>query len=104
MNRGGADRWPCLESLLAGYLHQDFVVEHGDAPAAVRAWLAESTPDQAVTLSSEWRSFLNVTSGMDVETRARTLRDIAGGSWAPRDAAEFEAVSALLLDASGLRE
>ena len=88
-----------LEALCGGYLHQDFMPVHGSALQAVRAFLAESDASEAVVLSSEWRTFLNVTSGMDHEARARALHEIAGCAWAPASESEFDAVSALLLDA-----
>ena len=99
MNLKGPMTWPQLESLSGGYLHQDFTAEHGSPSGAVEAWLADASRDEARSLSAEWRSFLNVTHGMDVPTRARALRDTVGGAWAPATDAEFEAVSALLLDA-----
>lgn len=90
---------PQLQSLCGGYLHQDFAVEHGSAAAAVSAWLEAATVNEATELSSEWRSFLNATHGMDVASRARALRAVVGGSWEPATAAEFDAVSSLLLNA-----
>jgi hypothetical protein len=102
MSLMGTRRWPHLASLFGGYLHQDFTVEHGSAPRAVQARLTEMRADEARELSGEWRRFLNVTSGMDAQARARALRDTAGGAWAPGDQREFEVVSALLLDAGRL--
>lgn len=95
----GPARWPHLRALLDGYLHQDFVVEHGDAGQAVQAWLSDASRDEVISASSEWRSFLNVTSGMDVAARARALRDLVGGAWDPDGREEFDAVSSRLLDA-----
>ena len=92
-------RWSHLASLLDGYLHQDFVAEHGSAPAAVQAWLADARRADVTAASSEWRTFLNVTAGMPFDERARALRAVAGGAWAPATDAEFEAVSAVLIDA-----
>jgi hypothetical protein len=99
MTLKGPNSWAHLRSLLDGYLHQDFTVEHGSAAEAVQAWLLGARREDAMEVSSEWRSFLNVTAGMDVESRARALRDLAGGAWAPADGHEFESVSALLRDA-----
>ena len=98
MSLKGPIEWRQLESLCSGYLHQDFTVEHGSAVDAVRAWLADATRRDAQALSSEWRRFLNLTYGMDDEARMRALQEVCGGSWAPTGP-EFEAVSALLLDA-----
>jgi len=100
MTRAGTRKWPYLTSLFSGYLHQDFTAEHGSAPDAVRARLTEMRPDEALELSAEWRRFLNVTYGTDLESRARLLRELAGGSWAPADEREFEGVSALLMGAA----
>jgi hypothetical protein len=99
MNLKGPLDWPHLESLCGGYLHQDFTAEHGSALQAARAWLADGSAVDARELSSEWRTFLNVTHGMGADARARALREVAGGAWAPTSEAEFEAVSALLIDA-----
>jgi hypothetical protein len=92
-------RWEQLELLLDGYLHQDFAVEHGDAPGAVRARLADAPHGDQLALSSEWRTFLNVSAGMSREARVQLLREMAGGSWAPRSDEEFDAVSRVLLNA-----
>ncbi len=71
MTLKGPTEWPYLASLCGGYLHQDFAAEHGSASKAVQAWLADANGDDAMALSSEWRTFLNVTHGMDVDARAR---------------------------------
>lgn len=99
MTYKSARRWEQLELLLGGYLHEDFAVEHGDAPAAVRARLADAPRGDQLALSSEWRTFLNVTAGMDRAARMQLLREMVGGSWDPRDDEEFDAVSRVLLDA-----
>ena len=100
MSLTGIRKWSCLTSLFSGYLHQDFTAEHGSAPRAVQARLTEMRVDEARDLSAEWRRFLNVTHGMDPQARARILRELAGGAWAPGDEREFELVSALLMDAA----
>jgi hypothetical protein len=99
MSLKGPVEWPHLESLFGGYLHQDFTVEHGSASNAVQAWLNDATPKAAAALSSEWRTFLNVTHGQECAARARVLQEEVGGSWEPADDAEFEVVSALLMQA-----
>ena len=99
MPRKGPARWPHLEALCEGYLHQDLAPAHGSAATAVRAYLADADRAGAVAVSSEWRTFLNLTSAMDPVARASRLRDQAGGAWAPATPEEFEAVSTLLLDA-----
>jgi hypothetical protein len=99
MTLKGPMEWPQLESLCDGYLHQDLVAEHGSAQQAVKAWLADASRDDAKALSSEWRTFLNVTHGMDITERVEALRELAGGAWAPAGELEFEVVSALLLNA-----
>jgi hypothetical protein len=99
MTLKGPTEWPHLASLCDGYLHQDFTAEHGSASGAVQAWLADAGRDGAMALSSEWRTFLNVTHGMGVDARARALRNLMGGSWAPASAEEFDVVSTLLVNA-----
>ena len=91
-------KWQHLATLVSGYLHQDFTDEYGSAPGAVQARLREMRVDEARELSAEWRRFLNLTHGMDSQMRARILRELAGGAWAPGDEREFELVSALLIE------
>jgi hypothetical protein len=98
MTMKGPTEWPQLESLCGGYLHEDLAVVHGSARNAVHAWLKDANPEAVSELSSEWRTFLNVTQGMDLQERTRALRELAGGAWDPGDA-EFDDVSALLVDA-----
>lgn len=88
-----------LSVLVEGYLHQDFVADHGTAAAAVRTALAEVGPATALEVSSEWRTFLNLTYGLDAQMRAARLRQVVGGAWSPGTAAEFDEVSAVLLSA-----
>ncbi|AMY12403.1 hypothetical protein LuPra_05676 [Luteitalea pratensis] len=95
-------RWPHLASLFGGYLHQDFTAEYGSAPRAVQAALTAVEADKGREVSAEWRRFLNLTQGMDLQARARLLRELAGGSWAPGDEREFEIVSVLMLAAGRL--
>jgi hypothetical protein len=103
MSLTGSRKWPQLASLAGGYLHQDFTAEYGSAPQAVQARLTEMAPDEARELSAEWRRFLNLTHGMGPEARASTLRELAGGAWAPATEREFELVSSLLVEAGALR-
>jgi len=100
----GPMEWPQLEALCSGYLHQDLAVVHGSALNAVQAWLKEASAEEVSDLSSEWRTFLNVTQGMELHDRARTLRELAGGAWEPASDAEFDDVSALLTDAWRTRQ
>ena len=78
MSLKGPMEWPQLESLCGGYLHQDLAVEHGSALNAVQAWLDEASPDDVSELSSEWRTFINITQGMELQDRTRALREAAG--------------------------
>lgn len=94
-----AERWPHLAALWDGYLHQDLEAVHGDAVSAVRAYLAEVSPEERVAVSSEWRTFLNLTPDADTTARAAIVRRALGGAWEPRGVAEFEAVSDALLSA-----
>lgn len=102
MSLKGPTGWAHLSPLLDGYLHQDFTTAHGDASGAVTAYLADAHPDDHIRISSEWRTFLNLTHGMTAAQRATLLRESAGGAWAPANEEEFERVSQMLM-AAGLR-
>jgi len=57
------ERYPALTEFLSGYLHQDFVAEHGTPAAAYQAFLADASPVEIRNLQQESRALLTATRG-----------------------------------------
>lgn len=75
-------QFPTLAGFAAGYLHEDFIVEHGNRDAAREAFLRDADPDERKRFDEEADRFLR--------TAARYgWRDVAaafgrfGGAWRP---------------------
>jgi len=76
-----------LRRVFAGYLHEDFVVEHGTPDAALRAFLVDASVAERRRFSREVSRFLEETSALPMED-VRNLLARMGSRWAPasRDA------------------
>ncbi|MGE3959585.1 MAG: contact-dependent growth inhibition system immunity protein [Vicinamibacterales bacterium] len=83
------DLFPRLAEFAAGYLHQDFPVEHKTPEGALRAYLADVNPDERAELEQELARF------RDAAKRA-TWRDVReafealGAAWRPLSRAALD--------------
>lgn len=77
-----ADDLPHLHAFLAGYLHQDFLVDHTTPAGALAAFLRDASADERRALGSDWRAFLVAAEGLSW-TEERALFASLGGSWSP---------------------
>lgn len=85
------DRFPHLSTFLAGYLHQDFTLDHKTPADALRAFLAEASTKEREALERDWRSFLDASSGLQWRyLRAAFLQ--LGGAWQPASRAALLAL------------
>lgn len=85
------DQFPHLSTFLAGYLHQDFLLDHKTPADALRAFLAEASAEERESLRRDWRSFLDAGSGLQWRyLRAAFLR--LGGAWQPASRAALLAL------------
>jgi hypothetical protein len=84
-----------LRRVFAGYLHEDFLEEHGTAAAAVHAFLQDANTVERQRFSTEARRFLDRTAALDfADVRALLAR--LGCKWTPPSR---EALTAALADA-----
>jgi hypothetical protein len=94
--RAPTPAFPQLRRVFAGYLHEDFGVEHGTAEAALRAFRADASSRELQRFRTEAKRFLDHISALDfAEVRQLVLR--LGSRWAPPSR---EALTALLRDAA----
>lgn len=90
-----ADDFPALRDFLDGYLHEDFVQEHGTPEAAVRAFIADASADEQNQLRNDAQRFAAAIHDWPWSDARLALRRL-GGSWTPGSRAALEAWLALV--------
>jgi hypothetical protein len=87
--QASASRFPMIRTLLRGYLHEDFVTEHGSAEGAVRAFCKDASPAEVRKLAAEWRMLSVNTANWTVGEVASLLTKDLGGAWMPESKREL---------------
>lgn len=83
------DLFPRLSEFMAGYLHQDFELDHKTPEGALRAFLGEANDEERAVLRAEldrFREAAKDASWVDV----KEALDALGGSWRPRSRAALD--------------
>ena len=83
--------FPALAQFFGGYLHQDFLLDHGSAPAAARSFRADASPDEARAVDDELERLLTLTERWTVTQIRRFLKSL-GAAWLPSTRADLEAL------------
>jgi len=86
-----ASRFPELRRVFEGYLHEDFLAEHGSAAAAIAAFRADADAGEARAFRDEARRFLTLTTALDFEDVQRLVTRV-GSRWVPASREELETV------------
>lgn len=89
-DEAGAE-YPALEAFCLGYLHEDFTIVHGDALAAMDAFIAEADPQDLVLLARDWYAVREATAALDDPDRVDVLARL-GAAWAPASWGDVETV------------
>lgn len=91
------ERFPALSQFAGGYLHEDFVAEHGTAKGAREAFLRDASARERAAFGREGQRFIEETAGLSWAD-ARGAFAALGGAWRPASraalAALFEAPAA----------
>ncbi|HEY3380714.1 MAG TPA: contact-dependent growth inhibition system immunity protein [Vicinamibacterales bacterium] len=85
-----AAAYPTLESFFSGYLHEDFVSEHGTPEGALRMWRMDANAKEKSRLGAEAAAFLSVASQLPFETVAGFVRRELGSAWRPSSLKRLE--------------
>lgn len=88
MKRAKASDFPELRRFFAGYLHEDFVVEHGTPAAALRAFVADANASERQRLRDEAKRFLALMKDMEFDDAVARV-DKLGSRWVPESRAEL---------------
>jgi hypothetical protein len=83
--------FPALAQFLGGYLHQDFLVEHGSASAAARSFREDASPEESQAVDAELERLLALTERWTV-TQIRRFLKALGAAWLPSSRADLEAL------------
>lgn len=86
-----AAEFPRLTLFFEGYLHQDFVVEHGDAAGALRACRNDLPGDARAELDEERARLGTLLSGHSLRVARRVIAAL-GAAWWPASLAEVHSV------------
>ena len=82
MRRVTASDFPALHRVFAGYLHEDFSVEHGTPAAALAAFLEDADAAESRRFVKEARRFLARTAALDFAA-VQELVGRLGSRWTP---------------------
>ena len=78
-----------LSDFAKGYLHEDFIEEHGTALDAVTAFARAATANERAQLAKELASLIDRARGLPFSTlRTFVTRDLGSG-WQPRATTDF---------------
>ena len=83
--------FPGLSAFFAGYLHQDFIPEHGSAPSAARAFLADASDVERRQVAEELRRLMERTRTWPLEDLQRAVSSL-GAAWMPASREELAAL------------
>lgn len=86
-----AERFPHLAAFLAGYLHQDFVLDHKTPRGALQAFLADAGPADRAALKKEVRAFRDAVHDCSLKELREVLTTL-GGAWRPASRAALLAL------------
>lgn len=81
-----AARFPALQQFFGGYMHEDFVEEHGSPEGALRAFQADADDDERRRLRAEAKKLLETVEDEELETVRERLTTL-GAKWTPRSRA-----------------
>ena len=85
-----ADDFPALRDFVTGYLHEDFVQEHGTPDAAVRAFATDASADEMDQVRREAARFAAAIRDWPWADARLALQRL-GAAWAPRSRAALVA-------------
>ena len=74
-----------LESFFSGYVHEDYVAEHGSPEGALRAWRLDANAREGRQFDREAEHLLEAALSLPFEQVAAFVRRDLGSAWRPSD-------------------
>jgi hypothetical protein len=81
--------FPALTAFLRGYLHEDFVEEHGSAREAAAAFCRDASPEERRRLAEQIARLVEAARGLPPTALRRFVTRDLGSGWAPQSAADL---------------
>jgi len=91
MTHWAASEFPELARVFSGYLHEDFVAQHGSPEAALRAFREDASPMEWRRFQREAKRLVELADDRDFEHICHVLQQL-GSRWLPPSRAELIAV------------
>jgi hypothetical protein len=82
--------YPALETFFSGYLHEDFVQDHGTPQRALRAYRADAGAEEKARFEREARHLLEAAATLPFDAVAGFIRRDLGAAWRPTGIEELE--------------
>jgi len=96
MTQGAVPRFPELERVFSGYLHEDFAGEYGSPDAALRAFRDDASAAEWRRFQREAKQLASLARTRDFDSICRLLQQL-GSRWIPPSR---EALITLLTEAA----
>ncbi len=93
--------FPVLRAVLRGYLHEDFVEEHGSAIGALAAFRNDAAPAEREALAAEGARLRTAVGTLSLARLRRLLADGFGCAWSPATRGEADAFLRALAEGPG---
>jgi hypothetical protein len=100
----GADlaaSFPALRDIFRAYLHEDYQLEHGNANAAVLAFLSLASAAERANASHEAKRLAKRLAGLDLKEVREIVSTQIGGAWHPASLGELARVLKTLASSIG---
>jgi hypothetical protein len=91
-----ASELPALAAFARGYLHQDLVVEYGNAVGAAAAFAEDASGEERRQLIEDLERLAHALDGKSASQVARYFSQELRAAWAPASAAEIRSLIAPL--------
>jgi len=96
-----AGSFPALRDIFRGYLHEDYQLEHGNANAAVLAFLSLASAAERADASHEAKRLAKRLAGLDLREVREVIATQLGGAWQPASLGELARVLKTLASSIG---
>jgi hypothetical protein len=96
MKRVKASDFPRLRRVFTGYLHEDFLEEHGSPAAALRAFVEDASPPERARFGRELQRMVEIVQDLDFAD-ALMLLERLGSRWRPESREELDDVLSALV-------
>jgi CdiI immunity protein len=97
MKPPNASDFPRLQQVFSGYLHEDFLHDHGSPASALRAFQEDADSTEREEFVAEVRRFLELTASLDFN-EVRNLIARLGGRWRPHSRKALVALLSAIAD------